>query len=520
MNLLSGHVGSSNPPTSSLLSSWLFLRLLGVVYLAAFLSLAVQIEGLVGSWGILPAGEYLSDVRAAIGPERYYLVPTLCWLDAGDGFLMGLCFGGALLAGLLILGVAPVVVLILLWAFYLSLTVVGQEFLSYQWDGLLLEAGFLAIFLVPAQLWPRLSRTAPPSRIVLWLFRWLLFRLMFSSGIVKLLSGDGTWRSLTALEYHYQTQPLPPWTSWYMHQLPAWFQQISVVVTFVAELLLPLFLFGPRRWRHVACAGIAVFQLLIAATGNYGFFNLLSLVLCVPLLDDALLPAVLRSRRERRGSEKQPLSTAEPIVIGGTAIAPAGAAHRPRWHRYFMLVVAAVVMIMSVMPFVETSGLLARGPAVLEKVYRAIASFRSVNACGLFAIMTTKRPEIIVEGSDDGVNWLTYEFKWKPGDLTRRPAFTTPHLPRLDWQMWFAAIGRYQQNPWFIRFLTRLLEGSPEVLGLIVHNPFPDRPPRFIRAFLYEYHFTDAATRRETGAWWRRELLGLYCPTLTVASGG
>ncbi|HEV3256964.1 MAG TPA: lipase maturation factor family protein [Gemmataceae bacterium] len=480
-----------------LLSRWLFLRLLGVVYLAAFLSLWVQVDGLIGSRGILPVGEYLTAVEQVTGPQRFYLAPTLCWLDASDPFLHELCAGGVVLSGLLILGVAPAPVLFLLWVIYLSLNVAGQVFLIYQWDALLLETGFLAVFLAPPQLWPRLGHEAPPSRVVLWLFRWLLFRLVFGSGVVKLLSGDPTWGNLTALRYHYETQPLPAWTSWYMHQLPGWFQGLSVLLTFVAELVVPVGIFGPRRWRYAACAGIVGLQVLIAATGNYGFFNLLTVVLCVPLLEDGFFPARWRAR----------LAADEESAV---------ASRRRAWPGWLLAPLAAGILILSVMPYLHQRGLVARWPAWLAQTYRAAAAFSSVNSYGLFAVMTTQRHEIVVEGSDDGRTWLAYEFKWKPGDVNRRPGFTGLHMPRLDWQMWFAALTRdCRESPWFIAFLGRLLEGSPEVLALLDKNPFPDRPPRYIRAVRYDYHFTGAAWRAEPGAWWRRRPLRLYCPIVS-----
>jgi hypothetical protein len=489
------HFGSGTEPLDYFLSRWLFLRLLGVVYLAAFLSLWVQIDGLIGSDGVLPVADFLTAVRQALGSERYYHVPTLCWLNASDQFLTGLCTGGTVLSCMLILGLAPAPVLFLLWAFYLSLTVAGQVFLGYQWDALLLETGFLAIFFAPLRLWDRLDRAAPPSSVVLWLLRWLLFRLLFRSGMVKLLSDDPSWRSLTALQYHYETQPLPTWTSWYMHQLPGWFQQLSVLMTFAAELLLPLLIFGPRRCRHVACAGIVALQLLIAATGNFGFFNLLTIVLCVPLLEDGFFPARWRTRLARPGEPE-----AHPKVR--------------TWSSWLTVPVAGLILIMSLVPFLQKCGFTNWWPPWLVRAYHTVASFHSVNNYGLFAVMTPERPEIIVEGSSDGRTWRPYEFKWKPGDPGRRPAFTGLHMPRLDWQMWFAALGRWQENPWFIHFLVRLRQGSPNVLKLLDRNPFAEQPPRYLRALLYQYHFTDSATRRQDGTWWRREKIDFYCPVL------
>jgi hypothetical protein len=491
--------GASNADASAstfIIARWMFLRLLGIVYLAAFLSLWVQIEGLVGSHGILPVRDCLAAVEQRFPScQRFYLFPTLCWIDASDPWLRGQCLAGAALSGLLIVGIAPVPVLLLLWLLYLSLTTAGQVFLGYQWDTLLLETGLLAIFFAPLQLWPRLAGAAPPSLIAVWLFRWLLFRLMFMSGAAKLLSGDPTWRNLTALKYHYETQPLPTWTSWSVHQLPGWFQALSVLFTFAAELLVPLGIFGPRPCRQVACAGIVGLQLLIAATGNYGFFNLLTIALCIPLLDDAFFPAGWRSRFGLTSAKET---------------APRGRA----WSNWLLSPLAAVIVFFTLLPFLDKTGVTARSPAFFKQVRDAVDSLQSINTYGLFSVMTTRRPEIIIEGSNDGKTWRAYEFCWKPGNVLRRPRFSLLHLPRLDWQMWFAALGEYDGAPWFYHFMTRLLEGSPQALDLLEHNPFPEAPPRYLRAVLYDYHFTDRATRRETGAWWRARPLGLYAPVL------
>ena len=488
------------------LARWLFLRLLGVVYLSAFLSFGSQVQGLVGSQGILPAARYLEEVKSVIGPERYYLLPTLCWIDCSDVFLNRLCLAGAALAILLIAGAAPVPVLFLLWACYLSLSVAGQSFMRYQWDALLLETGLLAIFFAPGGLWPRLSQERPPSRVVRWLLWFLLLRLVFMSGLVKLATGDPTWRHLTALQYHYETQPLPPWTSWYMHQLPAWFQKLSVMVTFVLELLVPLLIFLPRRRRHVGFVGLVGLQLLIAATGNYGFFNLLTVALCMLLLDDAVFPARVRAWLPKAGG-----SASGSLIMGA------------RW------AFAVGIALLTVAPFLKKLQLLEHSPrwlsdsVIVRNLQRGLSraeqvatSFSAVNSYGLFAVMTTRRHEIVIEGSDDGKSWLAYEFKWKPGDVRRRPEFVPLHMPRLDWQMWFAALGDYRQNPWLGGLVHGLLKGSPEVLALLEHNPFPDHPPHFLRAVVYDYHFTTPAERSGTGAWWKRERLGLYYPVVSL----
>jgi hypothetical protein len=480
-------------PTHSL-ARWVFLRALGAVYLVAFLSLWVQISGLVGSRGILPAATFLDWVGARTGPERYRLLPTLFWLSPSNGCLHFLCGGGAALSVLLILGVAPMPVLVLLWVFYLSLVTVGQDFLGFQWDGLLLETGLLAVFLAPLGLRPRISTESPVAPAALWLLRWLLFRLMFTSGAVKLRSGDPAWRGLTALRVHYETQPLPTWIGWLMHQLPARLHTVSTVAMFAVELLVPFLIFGPRPLRLAAFVGLVGFQGLIAATGNYGFFNLLTLVLCLLLLDDDVIPARWRAWM-------------------GT---PAADGAWTSWSSLAVAPLALVVAVTSAIQIAGAVGLRVRWPRPMAALYRSLAPFRTFNSYGLFAVMTPSRPEILIEGSRDGATWQPYEFRWKPGDLRQRPAFVAPHMPRLDWQMWFAALGGCEDSPWFQSLLARLLEGSPPVVGLLARNPFPEGPPRFIRSTLYDYKFTDMKTLRATGTWWRRTPLGPFCPTVTA----
>ena len=404
---------------------------------------------------------------------------------------------GAVLSALLLAGIAPVPILGALWALYLSLAVVGQVFLGYQWDALLLETGLLAVFLAPGGLWRRAGRESPPPPVVVWLFRWLLFRLMFGSGLVKLASGDPTWRGLTALRYHYWTQPLPTWVGWYAAHLPGWIQTTSVGIMFAVELAAPFLVFAPRRFRRMAFGPLLGLQVLIALTGNYAFFNLLAAALCLFALEDDDLPARWRAR-----------------------FRPPTADTRPFWPKAVLYPLAATIVVVSAAEMMSTLGM--APPPPVRALHRIVGPLWSINSYGLFAVMTTSRPEIVVEGSDDGQTWKAYEFKWKPGDLARRPAFVAPHQPRLDWQMWFAALGTCEDNPWLVRFLGRLLEGSPPVLALLARNPFPDQRPRLVRAELYDYTPTDLNTLRRDGTWWRREPRGDYCPAFSaedVASG-
>ncbi|HET6371894.1 MAG TPA: lipase maturation factor family protein, partial [Candidatus Polarisedimenticolia bacterium] len=313
--------------------------------------------------------------------------------------------------------------------------------------------------------------------------------------VVKLASGDPHWWNLTALDYHFETQPLPAWTAWYAHQLPAWARKGSVVLMFVLELAVPWLIIAPRRLRLLCAAALTALQLGFAATGNYGFFNLLSAALCLLLVDDATWPSVWTRRlalpRERDRSVRR------------------------RWPGRLALPAAALIALFGLMHLAGAFRRQIEWPSMLVTAEQWAASLEIVHGYGLFARMTTSRPEIIVEGSEDGMTWQEYEFKWKPGDVNREPVFVGLHMPRLDWQMWFAALGSCRSTPWFGQFLQKLMEGSPQVLALLERNPFPAAPPAHLRALLYEYHFTDTATRQRTGAWWRRDLKGLYCPVLS-----
>jgi len=482
---------------SYLLTRWLFLRLLGLVYLVAFLSLGEQVKGLIGSQGILPVADFLDAVRLNYGADAYRLLPTLAWLNTSDAFLQFLCWGGVVTALLVIAGFLAAPALVVCWLFYLSLTLAGQSFLGYQWDGLLLEVGFLAIFFAPLQILPRLSKQTEPSWPIMLLLRFLLFRLMFSSGMVKLLSGDPNWANLTALTYHYYTQPLPTPLAWYVQQLPLWFQQLSAAGLFVIELFVPFLIFVPwRRIRFLGAGALVFLQVLILLTGNYTFFNWLTIALCILLLDDDLLwrwlPQCLTSTIP---VEKRPL---------------------PRWRQIVLLPIGVILFSLGGLQIASLFISIRDMPRPVMDAMSLASSFRISNRYGLFAIMTTTRLEIVVEGSADGEAWLPYTFRYKPGDVKRPPPWVAPFQPRLDWQMWFAALGSAQQNPWFSSFMGRLLEGSPDVLALLETNPFPDAPSRYIRARLEDYTFTDWATWRETGAWWNRVPAGEYFPVSSL----
>jgi lipase maturation factor len=495
------------PPTYFWARRW-FLRALGLIYLIAFVSFWVQVDGLTGSEGVSPLNQFLPAVRAQVGADAYTLLPTLCWLSSSNAFLHFLCGGGVILSLLLIFGIAPALSLVALFGFYLSLTIAAQVFLNFQWDVLLLETGFLTIFLAPWRLWPRElmwkpsspapATASPVSRASLFLLRFLLFKLMLMSGVVKLTSGDDCWWNLTALDYHYWSQPLPTVFGWWADKSPEWFKHFSVAFCLFVEIIVPFFIWASRRPRLIAAGLIIFLQLAIAITGNYCFFNLLTIALCLLLIDDAVV-----------GTDRRAVRIPTTGASGGRALPH-------RLCSYASVAVIVVTLPIDAWLIFSAFKPQARPPRALANVYEQLEAFRIVNGYGLFRVMTKDRCEIVLEGSTDGVEWLPYEFKWKPGDVKHAPGWCAPHQPRLDWQMWFAALETPQENPWFVGLIVRLLQGSHDVNGLLAHNPFPDKPPRYIRAMFYRYRFTTVSEFWQTGAWWKREELREYLPTVSL----
>jgi hypothetical protein len=470
----------------------LFALTTGVVFAIAFLSLVVQVRGLFGARGIQPAVDFLKFVQEQpLGAWRFWKVPTLFWFSSTDTTLVALCWAGVACSAVLAAGLAPGFSALLCWVLYLSFCSVGSPFLDFQWDILLLESGLLAAFALPWRLRPNWTHEPPLQRMGRWLIVWLVYRLTFESGVVKLAWGDQTWLNLRALEYHFETQPIPHAISWYAHQLPPGCLRFMCVLMFAVELFVPFLLVLPRRIRHAAAVALIAFQVSILLTGNFAFFNWLSIALCLPLFDNAFWPELVR-RFFRIADNPGP--PALPV---------------PPW-RWIMPAFIGVFVFAATGPGVVA----AFNKDVPDPLGRQLWPLRSFNSYGLFRVMTTERPEIVVEGSRDGVNWYAYEFRWKPGNRYHAPGFVAPHQPRLDWQMWFAALDQVNHQRWFVNFLARLLEGSPEVLALLDWNPFPDEPPRYVRATLYQYHFT--RPEDDTTAWWKREPQGLYCPPLSL----
>jgi hypothetical protein len=483
------------------IGGWIFLRLLAIVHGVALASFLRQWRGLVGPAGILPAGPWFAAVHAQLGGAALWRLPSLCWWLGTGSALPGLAIAGLGAALLLFAGIAPGACLVFLWADTLSLMAAGQVFYGFQWDALLVETTLLAGFAAPWSLRPGWRLWEAPG-LARALLGWLLFRLMLLSGLVKLLSGDPTWRNLTALEYHFQTQPLPTPLAWYAHHLPAGLLQAACLAMFAIELGAPLCLAAGRRARRVGALAIIFLQAVIALTGNYTYFNLLTAALAIVFVDDAFWLGLAR-----------PLVSAARWTRWADAVQAAPQAATGRILRGF----AAVALVAtSFEAAAAVSSRIANWPAT-GLVLGRTAPFHTFNSYGLFAVMTTERPELIFEGSDDGIDWRPYGLPHKPGALDRRPDFVAPGQPRLDWQLWFAALGPPEENPWVGRVAEALLRGEPDVLALFADNPFPDRPPHSIRVVRYLYTFSSPEDRRATGHWWERVFDEFYLGPVSLS---
>jgi predicted DCC family thiol-disulfide oxidoreductase YuxK len=472
--------GSNPEPPRYDLIAFLFLRLFGLIYLSAFISFAVQAQGLIGSHGIMPLADLVDGIASGSGPERFVLMPMVFWLGTSDFTIQAVCWAGAGLSILLAFNLLPRLSLFLLYVLYLSLFYAGQTFMNFQWDMFLLETGFIALLLSFA------------ATTGIWLLRWLLLRLLFMSGVVKLLSGDPNWWNLSALSYHFLTQPLPTPLAWYAAQLPPSVLKIATGSMLFIELVLPFLIFSPRRLRFFAAFGILLLQICILVTGNYNWFNLQTMLLCLPLFDDAAIQQLfLRSFASLRSVHRENKTSRRPAAI---------------------LVVGALALLIVFCSVVEMDARFGGSPpALAQSIGRFVGPLHFTSPYGLFAVITTERDEIIIEGSYDGVEWREYEFRYKPGNVAREPRWNIPHQPRLDWQMWFAALQDPRRLLWFSRFLNRLRQNEPTVTALLEKNPFPDKPPVYVRALRYDYNYAPSNEKAE-GVWWKRKLLGSYFP--------
>jgi lipase maturation factor 1 len=492
MGKLESLFSSEQGAADRLIPRWIVLRALGLIYCSAFVSLVFQIRGLMGPAGILPAGRYLQAVAQSFGPGiRLWFAPTALWLASGSHMLMAMCWAGLVASLLLTFNLWPRAMLWICFLCFLSFVSAAQDFSGYQSDGMLLEAGFLALFFAPPGLRPRLGAEHPPSRASLFLLQWEWFRIYFESGLVKLLSGDEEWRHLTAMDEYYQNGPLPTWVGWYVQHLPHWFHWATAFSTLALELVIVWMLLLPRRWRIVCFFIVTPWQVGVILTANYTFLNYLVLVLGFLLLDDQFFSRWFLAPQ------------------------PARAKSTPLWLTRLGIAVSAVML--TLVGYVTTTQLVSmvfgRLPLPMQPV-TMLEPFRIANQYGLFAVMTRGRYEIEFQGSRDGQVWTAYPFRFKPQALDQAPGIYAPYQPRFEWNLWFASLGSWQQNPLVPRTEEHLLANDPDVLTLFAGNPFPGSPPLQVRAVLWQYWFTSIEQKHATGNWWRRTLLGVYAPVL------
>lgn len=463
----------------------LLLRGLGLAALAAFTSLRRQVVGLLGERGISPAKDQLQRVARLYGKGRFRALPTLLWLGDSDQALRRVLTLGQLCAAGLVLGIAPPLCALGIAAAELSVVGVGGDFMAFQWESLLVEAAFTGALVAPWRLRLAGDRRRV-SAVDLALLRALLVRLYLESGLVKLRARDRAWVTLEAMAGYYETAPLPTRLGWHAHQLPRRLHRASTAAALGIECGAPLLCLGPRPARAVGFGALTTLQGLIALTGNYGFFNLLALALGLAALDDGQLPRPLRPRA----------AATKPALLPRRLVGAAGLLAMN------LVALPALVRLLGV----EVPAL----PRWLSRLQAWLRPLHLGNSYGPFSQMTHLRPELTIEGSDDGVEWRPYRFAHKIDDPCRPPRFVAPHQPRLDWLMWFAALDPVP--PWFFALMERLLEGEPSVLALLAENPFPDKPPRALRVRLDRYRMTSRAERRATGAWWKREPRGEVMP--------
>lgn len=456
------------------LTRLLLQRGLGFVYLIAFLVVVNQFRPLCGEKGLLPAPWFMQLATFREAPSIFYLFPK-------DTAFVFFGWSGVLLALLATTGlserfgnVVSMVGWALLWLFYLSFVNIGQTFYAFGWESLLLESGFLAIFLGAAN--------SEPKAVMIWLFRWVLFRVILGAGLIK-LRGDPCWRDLTCLDYHFETQPMPNPLSWYFHWLPGWVHRAGVLFNHLAELAAPVFFFAPQPLAAIAGILTVLFQGSLIVSGNFSWLNFLTLILAFSTFSDGQLARILPIGVP----QLTPLSALQNGVLWGVAL---------------------LVGLLSIKPVLN----LFSPNQIMNTSYNPL---HLVNTYGAFGSITRERYEIVLEGTDEAVlspatRWHEYEFKGKPGDVRRLPLQFAPYHLRLDWLMWFAAMPSPYYDPWFIRLLAKLLDGDPATLGLLRDNPFPAAPPRYVRALHYRYRFTSPEERKMNGCWWKREFVEMY----------
>ena len=481
------------------LTRWVLLRWIGFVYLIAFYVAAKQLVPLVGANGLTPAAPYFDSVAKYEGGTLggFLTVPSLFWLNCSDTWLRTVPWLGVIISCLVLAGYANALMMTLLWIFYMSIVHVGQEWYGYGWEIQMCETGFLAIFLCPLlELRPFPLR--PPPWQIIFLFRWLIVRIMLGSALIK-LRGDSCWRDLTALYYHFETQPIPNPASRWFHFLPHPVLQFGVIWTFAVELVAPFFCFWPRWGRYIAAGIIVSFQLTLIVSGNLSFFNWLTILPALAFFDDRfwrrILPTYLRSRAVEAQLVAQP---SQPMTVVA-------------W------IVTGLILLLSIQPVLNLVAPSERGQAMNA----SYDPFHLVNTYGAFGSVGRERPVIIFEGSnsDDpatATDWKEYPYLGSPWDPKLPPSQIAPYQPHLDWQLWFAAMASPEEYPWTWNLVWKLLHNDPDTLSLFAGNPFPDHPPKFVRAVLYVYHFAKPGNPEHV--YWTRDRIGPWLPAYSVDS--
>jgi hypothetical protein len=527
---------SAHGPRHAVVARWVFLRALALIYFSAFFSLLFQIKGLIGPAGILPAEKYLELVARSLGPLRFWFAPTLFWFSAGSHMLMAVMWVGLIASAMAFVNLWPRLCFLVCFVCFLAFVAASGDFSGYQSDGMLLEAGFLALFFAPAGLRPGWAALRPPSRASLFLLQWEWFRIYFESGMVKLLSGDEQWRHLTAMDEYYQNGPLPTWIGWYVEHLPHWFHVLTAGGTLVMELGIVLLLFAPRRVRLVCSLIVTPWEIGVILTANYTFLNYLVLALGFLLLDDRVLwrwipgryrPELALLRNDDAASEGASAPLHGDAAPGDssagavpTELVMPAYGWRDRLKAVRVAVTAAALVWVGYATVAQMVSMPFRHMVLPAAPVQALEPFRIANEYGLFATMTRGRYEIEFQGSNDGQNWTAYPFRYKPQALDEAPRIYAPYQPRFDWNLWFASLGDWQQNQIVPLTEERLLGNDADVLALFRGNPFAGAPPRYVRAMLWRYWFTSMEEKKRTGNWWRRELLGQYAPELTRGDDG
>jgi hypothetical protein len=504
-----------------LIPRWIFLRALGLIYFSAFFSLVFQIRGLIGPQGILPAAEYLPAVaRAFPGFGRFWLAPTLLWFSTSSHMLIALCWVGMIASLLVVINIWPRATLFICLVCFLSFVAAARDFAGYQSDGMLLEAGFISLFFAPAGLRPGWGEASPPSRASMFLLQWEWFRIYFESGYVKLASGDPQWRHLTAIVDYYQNGPLPTWIGWYASHLPRAVHIGTAALTLALELVIIWMMFLPRRFRIVLFLIVTPWEIAIIFTANYTFLNYLVLFLGFLLLDDEFLvrylPRWMKKPELLTPSESTAAPDKKPDKKKDTWISLL----HERFARFQLSVVVVILLWIFYATTAQMVWMFLPLPTFLRTPVVALEPLRIANEYGLFANMTPNRYEIEFQGSNDGQNWIAYPFRFKPQDIDKAPGIYAPFQPRFDWNLWFASFEPWDRSPIVPRTEARLLTNDSDVISLFAKNPFPNAPPKQIRAVLWQYWFSSETEKHAQGVWWRRQFLGLYAPTIEIESDG